>query len=115
MLFLTISRAFKDTASPIEKLEISVYLGERKDKENLIRLHSVIFFSYQDVDRNTYRTEEHYVLNISQVWDDKYHCFLLCVGSRFKMRVGMPESREGTVNEDGDKDVNGRRFGGNKG
>lgn len=30
-------------------------------------------------------------------------------------RVGMPESREGTVNEDGDKDVNGRIFGGNNG
>ena len=53
MLFLTVSRASKDTASPFEKLEISVYLGERKDKKNLVRLHSVIFFSHLQVIRST--------------------------------------------------------------
>jgi hypothetical protein len=30
------------------------------------------------------------------------------------MHVGMPESREGAMSEDGGKDVNGRRFGENK-
>jgi hypothetical protein len=60
--FLSFSRALRDTASPFEKLEISVYiLGERKGKENIVRMQIGVLFSHQDIGRSTHRTEKHCV------------------------------------------------------